>query len=133
MSAAPTDLDRRYGRTSSRRMGRRVWAVVVGAAVAAASIAWVVWGGLLSPESDTEVRDLGYSTTATTTSVDWELTIPAGRTASCAVQALTDNRAVVGWRVVDVPPSEQRTRRFTEQLRTSEPAVTGLIYRCWLT
>jgi hypothetical protein len=39
----------------------------------------------------------------------------------------------VGWKVVRLEPSEQRTRHLTEVVRTSEPAVTGLIYRCWLT
>jgi hypothetical protein len=35
--------------------------------------------------------------------------------------------------VVDIPPSQKGTRQFRETVNTSEQAVTGLIYRCWLT
>jgi hypothetical protein len=48
------------------------------------------------------------------------------------VQALDSRYGVVGWKIVDVPPSDQRTRLLTERLRTTNRAETGLIYRCWL-
>jgi hypothetical protein len=51
---------------------------------------------------------------------------------ACAVHALNASYGIVGWVVVDVPPSEQWTRVFDTTLRTSEFAVTGLLYECWL-
>jgi hypothetical protein len=65
--------------------------------------------------------------------VRYEVTADAGAAVSCALHALNGTFAIVGWKVVELPPSEQGTRQFRETLRTSEPAVTGLIYRCWLT
>jgi hypothetical protein len=48
------------------------------------------------------------------------------------VQALSDKFAVVGWKVIEVPPSDLANRSFTEVVRTSELATTGLISNCWL-
>lgn len=132
-AAAAPDLDSRYGRTRGSRRRRTVIAVVAGAAVLAASIAWVVWVGIFSPASSLESRDLGYTSTETDVTISWELTVPAGAASSCALQALNETFAVVGWKVVEVPPSDARTRQLEHTIRTSEPAVTGLIYRCWLT
>jgi hypothetical protein len=51
---------------------------------------------------------------------------------SCAVQALNASYGIVGWTVVDLPPAEVRTRVFNQPLHTSEQAVTGLLYECWV-
>lgn len=110
-----------------------MWAAVVGAAVLVASVAWVIWVGLFGPASSLDVRDIGYQQTDTEVSVRWAVTVEPGRSSSCAVQALNGTHAIVGWKVVEIPVSERRTREFTETIRTSEPPVTGLIYRCWLT
>ena len=52
---------------------------------------------------------------------------------SCALQALNAEFAIVGWKIVELPGGTERTRAFVENVRVTEPAVTGLIYRCWLT
>jgi hypothetical protein len=49
------------------------------------------------------------------------------------LQALNEQFAIVGWKIVELPPGGDRTRAFVENIRVTEPAVTGLIYRCWLT
>jgi hypothetical protein len=126
-------LDARYGRTRGRRIRARVWAVIAGAGVLAVSLAWVVWVGLASPDANLESRDLGYTLTSDTATATWELNSPPHTTAKCAVEALDDGKSIVGWKVVSIPASGERVRRFTETVRTSEPPVTGLIYRCWLT
>jgi hypothetical protein len=126
-------LDARYGRTRGRRLRARVWAIIVGAGVLAVSGAWVIWVGLAAPDAQLESRDLGYTLTADTATATWELNSPVNTPAKCAVEALDDGKSIVGWKVVDIPASAQRVRRFTETVRTSEPPVTGLIYRCWLT
>ena len=126
-------LDRRYGRTVGRRRRNLVIAASAAVGVVLVVSAWVLWAGFLSPSASIEVRDLGYDNrTDEQVTVTWELTSPAGSDASCAVQALDGNFAIVGWKVVDIPASDDRTRRFEQQLRTSAPPVTGLIYRCWL-
>lgn len=131
----------RYGRSPVDRRRRVLLAVVAAAAVLAVVLAWVVWVGLFSPAAGLETRDTGYSgpggrpLTADDTSVDirFEVTTEPGTPVSCALQALNEQFAIVGWKVVDLAPGNDRTRAFVENVRVTEPAVTGLIYRCWLT
>lgn len=133
-----TALDRRYGRTPQRGRRARLLAIVAAIAVVVTVIAWVVWVGLFSPSASLDSRDLGYSEIAGEAGGDaievrYEVTADAGASVSCALQALSHDFAIVGWKVVELPPGDTRTRQYREVLRTSEPAVTGLIYRCWLT
>ncbi|MFC0682318.1 DUF4307 domain-containing protein [Lysobacter korlensis] len=128
------ELAGRYGRGPVDRRRNRWWFVVTAAAFVVVFGAWLWWGGLSSPAAQLEARDAAYEVVDDrTVTVQWRLTVEPGTPAKCAVQALNARYGVVGWKVVDVPPSEQRTRLFTEQLRTTERAETGLIYRCWLT
>ena len=129
-----TAIEARYGRTPSRRRRGRLLAIVAAAGVAVVVVAWVVWVGLFGPDASLGSRDLGYALVGDdAVEVRYEVTADAGKPVSCALQALNASFAIVGWKVVDLPPSDQGTRQFRETLRTSEPAVTGLIYRCWLT
>ena len=127
------DLDARYGRGRGNSRRSRIIAIVAGAVGLVAVVAWVVWGGLLGPDASLEARDLGFEIIDDGhIRVEYEVTSDAGAEVSCAVQALNESFTVVGWKIVELPVSEQRTRSFTEELRTSELAVSGLIYRCWL-
>jgi hypothetical protein len=129
-----TELDRRYGRT--RGNARRTRGILIGAAVAfvAVLVAWLVWGGLLSENSDFEVIDTGHTVVdETLVQVRYQLTVEPGSSMSCALQAQNSTFAIVGWTVVDVPASDRRVRTLGAEIRTTELAVTGLIYRCWLT
>ncbi|MCS0498936.1 DUF4307 domain-containing protein [Protaetiibacter mangrovi] len=127
------DLDARYGRTPARRARARFVAIGAAIGVAVVVVAWVVWAGLLSPAASIEAKDVGYrELTASTVEVRWQLTAPADTAVSCAVQATSENHAVVGWLVVEVPPSSETTRTLSATVRTSEPYVGGSVYRCWL-
>ena len=127
------ELAERYGRGPVDRRRNRWWFVATAAAFAVVFGAWLWWGGLSSPAAQLEARDAAYEVIDDrTVTVDWRLTVDPGTPAKCAVQALNARYGVVGWKIVDVPPSEERTRLLTEQLQTTERAETGLIYRCWL-
>ena len=131
--SATADLDARYGRGGGNTRRSRVIAIVAAAVGLVVVVAWVVWGGLLGPDASLEARDLGFEIIDDGhIRVEYEVTSDAGAEVSCAVQALNESFTVVGWKIVELPVSEQRTRSFTEELRTSELAVSGLIYRCWL-
>lgn len=138
MSSQSTQLNSRYGRTAARSRRSRIIAIAAGAAVVVAVVSWVIWVGLFSPGASLDSRDLGYSEIAgenggEAIEVRYEVTTDAGASVSCALQALSRDFAIVGWKVIELPPSDTRTRQFREVVRTSEPAVTGVIYRCWLT
>lgn len=129
-----TALDARYGRTVGRRRRRFVIGAIAAVGVVAVTVAWVIWAGLLSPTAELEVRDTGFELPdAEHLAISWELTVEPGATAACALQALDEQHAIVGWDIERIPASDDRTRSFERTLRTSAPAVTGLIYRCWLT
>ena len=132
--AQPTDLDQRYGRTRKRGRNERLILIISAAAFAVVLVAWVVWAGLDGSKPMVEARDVAHTILDDqTVQVDYEVSMPAGEQASCAVQALNEDFTVVGWKIVDIPASDRYTRAFTETVRTSLPANTGLIFRCWLT
>lgn len=138
MTTTPTTtqqlLDERYGRTPDAERRTRRLMIIAGVVFAAVFTAWVVWGGLSGTNAELEVRDLGYANaTETSIEVRWEVSVAPGTPVNCAVQALNESFGIVGWRIVELPASPERTRVLVETLRTAEPAVTGLPYRCWLT
>jgi hypothetical protein len=127
-------LEDRYGRTPERRRRSRLIAILAAAGVVVVVVAWVLWVGLFGPAASLGSRDLGYVVQGDDAiQVRYEVTMNAGDTASCALQALNSDFGIVGWKVVEVPASDRGTRQFEQTLVTSEEAVTGLIYRCWLT
>ena len=128
------DLDRRYGRSRSSATRNKWILASVAAAFAVVFAAWLVWGGLGGTPAQFQAQDSGHEIISDReVSVRWEFTVDTGTSAKCAINALNSTFAIVGWRIVEIPASTQRTRVFTESVRTTELAVTGLIYRCWLT
>ena len=129
-----SNLDDRYGRTpgSTRRDRRLRW--IAAGVFAVVLTAWVVWAGLDGVGPSIEARDTRHQIIDDNSiSVTFEVSLPTGTASSCAVQALNETFTVVGWKVIDLPPSERYTRSLTEIVHTTELSNTGLIYRCWLT
>ncbi len=126
-------LDSRYGRTPRNRSRQRwlMWTVAAGFVVVFA--AWVVFAGLDSARGGLQNRDIAFTLLDDHhVDVTFEVSAPTGTRSYCAVQALSEQQAIVGWRVVEIPPADRFTRVFTERVRTIDTPVTGLIYRCWL-
>lgn len=133
MTSAQQRLDERYGRTAGGERRTRRLMIIAGVIFAIVVTAWVVWGGLSGTSAELESRELGYANiTENSIDVRWEVSVTPGTNVSCAIQALNESFGIVGWRVVDLPPSTERTRVLTETLRTAELPVTGLPYECWL-
>lgn len=131
---ADADLAERYGRTRSSRIRTRVLVVASALVFAILFAAWLVWGGLLEAPAQFEARDTGHRIVSDSrVEVSWQFTVDPGTDARCAVQALNSTFGIVGWKVVEVPASSRRIRELSETVATTELAVTGLIYRCWLT
>ncbi|HEY4152614.1 MAG TPA: DUF4307 domain-containing protein [Pseudolysinimonas sp.] len=129
-----TALDDRYGRTPRRRIRARWLAIIVGGLVLIVVVAWVLWVGLFGTSASIETQDIG-ATTIDSSTVDLRegVTVDPGTRVTCSFQALDSDFAIVGWKVVELPAVTQRYRVITERLRTSAPAVSGLIGSCWLT
>lgn len=126
-------LDERYGRTPAASRRRRALGIAVAGAFAVVLVAWVVWAALDGDAATIEYRDIGHVIVDdANVTVTYQVTAPVGSEVHCAVQALNESFSVVGQKTVELPPGDRATRTFTEQLRTTELAVSGLIYRCWL-
>ena len=139
VEAAPAALETptiqsRYGRTPTRKRRDRRMLWGLGGFFVLVLGAWVLWTGLDGASTQIEARDIGHTIIDEhSVSVTFEVSLPVNRTASCAVQALNESYSVVGWKIVDLPPSTLYNRSFTEILRTTDLSNTGLIYQCWLT
>ena len=136
MAEQKTDaLAARYGRTRSNRTRDRL--LLIGAAVAFAVVlvAWVVWAGLDGQKPSVEATDTGHRliNEERAVEVSWTLSVPPGNETACIVKAFDEDFTVVGWRVVEIPASDQYLRTFTERVRVARAANTGLISSCWLT
>jgi len=137
--AAPTgdgasdDLDARYGRTPGSARRTRLIFVIAVAAFAVVFGAWLIWAGLIGTGAQFQTRDTGYrNVTDNSIDVEFSLTVDSGTPMRCAVQALNSSFSIIGWKIIDIPASETRTRTLVETVRTSERPVTGLIHTCWL-
>jgi Domain of unknown function (DUF4307) len=128
-------LAARYGRTRARRTRDRLLLIGGAIAFAVVLIAWVVWAGLDGQKPSVEATDTGHRLLNGQRAVEvtWTLSVPPGNETACIVQAFDEDFTIVGWRVVEIPASEQHLRSFTETVRVAREANTGLISHCWLT
>lgn len=101
-------------------------AVLVGCAGAA-------WIAAPSPGGDVSFKDVGFSIPdAGTARVDFQITKDPEATVVCALQALNESYAVVGWKQVTIGPSEETTTGHRVSVRTDSLGVTGGVNACWL-
>jgi len=127
-----TDLDARYGRRSPSTRRIAIWATAIGLVVAA--LVWFVWAQPIDTSPQATWRDTGYVIVDPSREIvaEWEVTVEPGHPVQCALYAMNSAFAVIGWKVVDLPASDQRIRQFRDSILTTEPPVTGLVYRCWV-
>ena len=112
--------------------------VIAGGALAV-GIGFLAWVSTSNSLSDISFKDIGYSTPdATLAEVDFQVTREPGTAVKCAVKALDSKFAVVGWKVVDIPPGAAegtadggRTVSQRVALRTESPSVSGVVDNCW--
>lgn len=85
-------------------------------------------------------KDIGYSTTdATQAEIDFQVTKEPGTSVKCAVKALDEKFAVVGWKVLDIGPNPAdatadggRTTAHRAVVRTESLSVSGVVDSCWI-
>ncbi|WP_162149058.1 DUF4307 domain-containing protein [Arthrobacter sp. H41] len=128
----------RYGPPKPVKPARPFRLLVV--TVLLASVAAVAVFALTSGNPRISSKDVGFSISGDQrASVDFELTKPADAAAECAIQVLSENYAVVGWKVVAIGPNAEtdgvnngRTTAHRAELRTDSPGVSGGVNACWL-
>jgi len=137
---APADssLANRYGAKKRRLSPKGARAVI--AVVLAVGIGFLAWVTTSNSLSGVTYKDVGYSTTdATLAEVDFQVTREPANPVKCAVKALDSKFAVVGWKVVDIPPTAGngtpdggRTVAQRVTLRTESASVSGVVDSCWI-
>jgi len=134
---ADTSLANRYG-AQKRRLTPGAKRIIGGTALAV-GIGFLAWVSTSQSLSEVSFKDVGYSTTdATLAEVDFQVTREPGTAVKCAVKALDSKFAVVGWKVVDIPPAEAdgtadggRTVAQRVAVRTESLSVSGVVDSCW--
>ena len=126
-------LATRYGQTKTLARRNKNLGILTAVGFTAVLGAWLWWGGVLEQPSQLQYRDIGHVLVSDReVLVQYEVTAQPDTEVACAVQALNASFGIVAWKVVRLEPSTQWTRTFEELLVTSEQAVTGLLYECWL-
>ncbi|MBN9606372.1 MAG: DUF4307 domain-containing protein [Actinomycetales bacterium] len=127
-------LDVRYGRTPARR--RRTRLAVIGGLVllVVATVVWLVTVGPLAGGPAVQTQDLGFrDVTDRGVTVRASVSAPPGSAMTCVFEADDATGAIVGWKSVELPPSDTVTRTLEVALRTTGTPVVGLINHCRLT
>lgn len=135
-------LAQRYGpshrtisRTTRRGPSAKGWLLIAAAATALAAlfVTWIVVGNSSHPEYKDvgfRVQDAGHAY------ADFDLTKDPDQTVTCAVRALNEQFAIVGWNEVTisrVAPDELNGRTSTHRVpvRTTNKATTAGVASCW--
>lgn len=123
----------RYG-TNRRRRIDKILGWIVGGAMVLGGILFLIFDGLPTGETTIEFRDLAHviDEEAGTARLTYEVTAAAGSEVVCAITALNQSFATVGYSLVALPVSEQRTRQFVEEVRTINPATAITVKECWI-
>lgn len=126
---APSPPAGRYGRPETPRRRRLVrWAII---ALAVVGVGVVVWIGLGQAGTPVRYDEVGFRVDGpTSTELTFDVTKDADATATCRVQALSENFAEVGVQTVTVGPASTRTQRVTTTIPTAEVAVSAIVLGC---
>jgi hypothetical protein len=135
---SPDLLRDRYGAPRrERRIGTRGW---IGIAVAATLVTavFVVWV-VTARQSAPTFKDIGFEVVSEArATADFELTKRPEDVVTCAVQALNQEYAVVGWSEVTIGavPEDRLgdggTSSHRAAVRTTNLATTAVVDSCWL-
>jgi len=127
---AAAALDERYGRSRQRGVDKRLgWGLAGAALLLGAAV--VLFGGWQTSHT-VESKVIHYEVQdPQTVLIEFQVSAPAGTPIACALEALSESYSTVGWKVVELPASEQRTRNLSETLATTYAATTGTVRSCW--
>ncbi|KRB39070.1 DUF4307 domain-containing protein [Microbacterium sp. Root180] len=124
-------LDERYGRT---RSPRRRWVIGAAVALGAIVVGLFVWTTVSNSLDAVDVDTTGFEVVDEHSVIlSFQFTAPMGRSVACAIEAQDEEHGVVGWRVVELPPSQEHAQAFRETISTTAPATTGFVNACWVT
>ena len=128
---AAQSLEDRYGTGRRARFDRRFAWIAAGLLVAA-GIAFFVFSGWQQPNR-VAFQDIGFTKQGdTSVDVKFQVTTEPNTPVACAVEALNTSKATVGWKIVELPVTEQQSHTVTTRLVVTNPATAVSVRDCWL-
>ena len=124
-------LEDRYG-TGRRRSIDRRFAWIAAALLVLAGIGFLLFSGWQNTNR-VSWQDIGF-TRASDFSLDvkFEVSAPPRTPVACAVEALNEAKATVGWKIVELPLTDEHTHAVTTRLITTNPATAATARECWV-
>lgn len=122
------ELDERYGRTARRPLP---W-IVLGV-LALAGFGYLGWTTVANQMNAVDAADRGFVVVDEhSVDLEFQITAPQGSDVVCAVEAQDEEFGIVGWKILEIPGSEQHTQRVRVSIPTVAEATTGLVKSCWV-
>lgn len=132
-----TDLTERYGGRRPRAAGGtattpgRLWWFAVAALVIGTVVFWAFFA--LNPAATVEAQTASFSApSADRATIDARVSVQPGTPLACAIEAYNERSTSVGYRVVELPPSEEAHQRIVVDLRTTQQASIVQVRECWV-
>ena len=130
-SAPAQTLEDRY-RTGRKRRFDRTFAWSAAGVLLLAGAGFLLFSGWQTA-NQVSAQDIGYTKTGELTlDMKFEVTAPAQTPVACAIEALNTSKATVGWTVVELPVTDERTYVVTTPLHTTTPATAVTAKECWI-
>lgn len=134
MPQAPTQaqtLEERYGSSRKRSFDRR-FAWGASGVLLAAGLGFLLFSGWQNG-SQVSAQDIGYTKTDDyTVDMKFEVSAPPNKPVACVVEALDSVKATVGWKVVEIPVTDERTHVVTSRIVTTGPVAAAYARACWI-
>ncbi|WP_175985823.1 DUF4307 domain-containing protein [Microbacterium tenebrionis] len=122
------ELDERYGRTRRRRLP---W--IVGILLVIAVVGVFGWMTFMQSANSVDADDLGFEVADEhSVTVRFQVTGGQGKDVACAIEALDEEFGIVGWKIVEIPASEEHLQQLSTTVPTVAEATTGLVNSCWV-
>ena len=122
------ELDERYGRTRRRRLP---W--IIGIIVAIGIVGAFGWMIVAQAMNSVDADDLGFEVVDEhSVTVRFQVTGGQDKDVACALEALDEEFGIVGWKVIEIPASEDHQQEFSASIPTVGEATTGLVNACWV-
>ncbi|WP_029150834.1 DUF4307 domain-containing protein [Microbacterium indicum] len=125
-------LDERYGRTArSSRIATWIGVIVI-VVVGVVWITWITSSGSSAQSIDAD--DTGFTVTdESSVEVSFRITgAHADDSVYCTLEALDEQYGIVGWKVVEIAPTDSVSSDYTGVLPTTAEANTGYVTGCRL-
>lgn len=117
-------------KTAKSGTSRRYFALI--GVLVAIGVAIAAWFTFTNPQSFVQTQVLSFKPLNDhQLGIHFQVSLPPNQTAVCGIEALSAQKAVVGYREIQIGTASRYERVFNEVIETIEPAVTGLISYCF--